>query len=235
MKLKYAAKVDHVRETTLRGLADLAPWQAQLAARGLTAVNRDGRAELMLSATDAKFAGIRFRECSICALVRENESGAEGWFMAHAFNSSRLFAWCERAFFATPYYTGAVESNATPPAKIEASADRGQFRAAMDASMRDREPSRRGHESWRGPIFLPSPPSKPTTIRKLFYTALSGDTQAFPFMPDRDELAVTPTARWPIFAALAESLFTGVEWLLRADASHAKSHTYEGAAQEVTW
>ncbi|HYO24799.1 MAG TPA: hypothetical protein VEQ85_07605, partial [Lacipirellulaceae bacterium] len=99
MAIKYAAQVQGVQEVSLRGEADLQPWSAELAALGLTPIVEAGRVGAMLSATSARFRGVRVREFSIALLARENDTGREGWYLAHAFNSLRLFAWIERTMF----------------------------------------------------------------------------------------------------------------------------------------
>jgi hypothetical protein len=43
----------------------------------------------------------------------------EGAYLVHAFNSSRLFACCERAFFSTPYSHGDVGLSASCPAAMQ--------------------------------------------------------------------------------------------------------------------
>jgi hypothetical protein len=229
-RIKYVAEVSPVREVSLRGVADVKPWREPLGAVRLEPAESDGRAVVMLSATDARFRGVRFREFSISVLARERDGGVEGWFLAHAFNSRRFFAWVERAWFSTPYYHARIAVDAGPPAAVEVGADDGVLCIAMSREMQGREPSRRGPESWHGPIFLPPRPGQPHAAPKLFYARLEGDALAFPFAADRDEIMIMPSEKWPIFGQLAATNFQPIEWLLRPAAVHAKSRTYDGPA-----
>jgi hypothetical protein len=225
--IKYVAEIDRVHEVSLRGEALVEPWAAELAAIGLQSVCADDRVAMMLSATSARFRGMPFREFSISVLAREEETGAEGWYLAHAFNSSRFFAWVERTMFATPYYFGAIEVSASAPAHVHVSAGDGSIRVSMASTTTEREPMRRGPESWEGPLFLPTRAKSNAAQRKWFYARLSGDAEVYAFAPGKDEVGISPASQWPALAKLAAADFQGTEWLLRTNAVHAKSRTYE--------
>jgi hypothetical protein len=229
-RIKYVAEISGVREVSLRCTADRRWWDEELAIVGLEVVEREGRAEIMLSATDARFRGVKFREFSISVLAREIDGRGDGWYLAHAFNSSRFFAFVERAWFSTPYFHGQITVNALAPAEVDIRAESGSLRATMAQDGGARTPVRQGRETWRGPIFLPPRNGKLSGLRKLFYAKLDGNAQAFPFLQGKDEILIARSAPWPIFGQLADANLTGGEWLLRHSATHAKSRTYAGPA-----
>jgi hypothetical protein len=225
--IKYVAEIDHVHEVSLRGEALVEPWATELAVLNLRAVCAGDCVAMMLSATSARFRGMRFREFSISVLAREVETGAEGWYLAHAFNSSRFFAWVERTMFATPYYFGAIEVNAMAPARVNVTAREACIRVSMASNTTERVPMRRGPESWEGPLFLPTRTNAKAAQRKWFYARLSGDADVYAFAPSKDVVTISPAPQWPALAKLAAADFHGTEWLLRTNAFHAKSRTYE--------
>jgi hypothetical protein len=119
--IKYVAEVSPVKEVTLHGLADLSFWQEQLAAEGLTPLAQDGKAQLFISATEARFKGIRFRECLIGIHVQRVNAEPDdmpAMFLLHAWNSLRLFAWIERTLFGTPYYPGQIKVEPKQPTQL---------------------------------------------------------------------------------------------------------------------
>lgn len=227
MAIKYVAEIDQVHEISLRGEALVEPWAAEMAALGLQAVCFSDRVATMLSATSARFRGMRFREFSISVLAREDETGAEGWYLAHAFNSSRFFAWVERTMFATPYYFGAIEVSAIAPALVHVAAGNGIISVSMASNAPGRQPTRSGPESWEGPLFLPNRTKDSAAQRKWFYARLGGDADVYAFAPGKDKVTIAPATQWPALAQLAAADFQGTEWLLRTSAVHAKSRTYD--------
>ena len=84
--VKYVASLDHVREVSLLGSADLAFWRERLKPEGLEAEERDGRAQILIVGAEAKFRGIRFSELSFSVMVHG------GMFLLRALNSRRFFA-----------------------------------------------------------------------------------------------------------------------------------------------
>jgi hypothetical protein len=227
LAIKYVAEIDQVHEVSLRGEALVEPWTAELAALGLQAVRSSNRVAMMLSSTSARFRGMRFREFSISVLAREVDTGAEGWYLAHAFNSSRFFAWVERTMFATPYYFGAIEVKAMAPARVHVSAGNGVISVSMASDTDGRHPIRSGPESWAGPLFLPTRTKTSAAPRNWFYARLSGNADVYAFSPGKDEVTIAPAPQWPALAQLAAADFQGTEWLLRTSAVHAKSRTYQ--------
>lgn len=223
--VKTAAEIAHVREVGLHGTADLGFWRERLRPDHLVPAERNGKARLLVSGTDARFKGIRFRELTVTVEVLRHDgaTGPDGAFLVHAYNSIRFFAWVERTWFATPYYHGQVRVGATTPVFIELTEGGGTlFRAAMSA-MSGREPVRSGPDEWAGPVFLPR--RRPNTPYRVFFARLSGDTRVYPFLSGQDVFSLPPEGGPPVFQLLRESGFTGTEWVIRDDATHTKSKT----------
>jgi len=215
-----AAEIEPVREVSLLGLADRAPWVALLEKEGLTPADCEGKAQFMLTASDSVFKGIPFREfaVSVKATATHGDPEAEGYYLVHAFNSLRVFAFVERAVFHTPYYHAAVSVETRLPASVRVT--RGEtplFHAEMAADSTPRELLRDAVGGFRGPIFLPG--------GRLFYATIEGQTQAYAFDPTRDVAVFTPTSREPLLKGLRDSGFQGKEWQIRSSARHAKSRT----------
>lgn len=229
--IKYVARISHVREVCLLGSADLAFWKDKLRDEDLVPSSVDSHARLLLSAPDLKFKGIRFRELSICALVSRRDDGSteDGAYLAHAFNSHRFIAFCERTFFSTPYHHGQIEVDSRLPASFRvAHGGSVLVHAAMsaDSTAATRPPVRTAVEGFKGPAFLPRPAKSGSGPGKFFYADIDGLTQAHPFDRTRDTFRLHPSADCPVLAWLAESHFEPTEWLIRDDATHGKSRTF---------
>jgi hypothetical protein len=228
--IKWAAELAHVREVSLHGTADLAFWKDRLRTEDLLLAAKDGEAQLMIVAADSKYMGVRFRELSFSVLVYREENGRrqDGAYLVRAFNSCRFFAFCERVFFATPYYHGDVRVSASLPAAIHL-VRKGEvfFRAEMhtDPSGPSREPSRHGEEGWEGPVFLPDS----RRGKGLFFARIRGPTRAYPFLPGKDSVMIRPSPGSEVLQVLLDSHFVPKEWVVREDATHAKSKTYKKA------
>ncbi len=210
----YISTINDVREVALAGTADLVYWRRQVQEEDLTLLDQDGRASLLLTAIEAKFRGIPFRELSISVLLADG-----GAFLAHAFNSSRLLAFAERAFFQTPYHLADLTLNEQYPARMAASkAGHTLFTASMGGL---RPPQSEQDVVFEGPIYLPD-------RGLVFYARLSGTAAIYPyeatdtvtFGPRLDEKTV-------IFSQLRRSGFAGREWLVRSGAVHARSKTFK--------
>ena len=117
MPVKWAAELAHVREVTLLGTADLSFWKDWLVEQDLRPSEHDGKAQLLIVAADSKYMGICFRELSFSVLVSTQEVGAQqdAVYLVRAFNSSRLFTFCEQVIFSTPYCHGDVRISASFP------------------------------------------------------------------------------------------------------------------------
>ena len=221
----YITTIAQVREVTLVGSADLTFWQRHLAHKNLAPTPANGRAQLILSAPNLRWSGIRFQELSLGVLVGQPPAGMPltGLYLAYAANSSRLLAFLERTLFHTPYECQAVCVDATLPASISVTTRSGvSMRAAMAPSAtrlwgRDDE--------WEGTIFLPTPPARRAQGR-WFRARLGGPTVAYAFNPATDTLTLNPAGGAGLPQVLIDSQFTPEEWRLRTNATHARSRTY---------
>jgi hypothetical protein len=232
--VKWAAELAHVREVSLLGTADLAFWKDRLLKEGLLPAESDGRAQLLIIAADSKFVGVRFRELSFCVSVSPPDDGIrqDAAYLVRAFNSCRFFAFCERVFFSTPYYHGAVRVSASlPPSMHLVKKGEVVFAAAMgaDPSGLGRGPSRCGEDGWHGPVFLPEGRRRGGRQGKLFVARLHGYTRRYAFLPGTDSVAIGPSTDSEFLQALKDSHFAAREWIIREDATHAKSKTYKRA------
>lgn len=222
--VKYIAEISPVRELSLLGTADLTFWKDRLKPVRLCPAAPAGVAQILVTATDARFRGIPFRELSVAVAVSRRLEGAsrDGYYLVQAFNSSRLFARIERTCFSTPYYHGRIQLDVRLPASVQVA--RGNdvlFRGQM--ATHPREPTRTGDELWQGPIFLPKT-GGPNDPGKVFFAKIAGLTRTFSFAPT-DVLSVAPSKDAPILQWLIDSRFTGAEWAVRETATHAKSKT----------
>ena len=221
--VKYVARVAPVKEVTLHGVADLAYWQEQLRPAGLSPLIIEGKAQLLLSATQARFMGIRFRECIVGLQLQPVVAGEEAMpamYLLAAWNSLRAFAWIERTMFSTPYAFGQVEVETQLPACMKL-CERGE--KLMDCSMAEaREPVAVSDERWQGMIYLPHKKGGP---QQLFVANLEGRTEQFPFQTGRDHLAIDGE-KSEVLRQLIDSNFTPQTWHVRQAAAHAKSKTY---------
>lgn len=224
LTLKYAAELDNVTEVTLRGTADLLFWQDILRRERLFPYAEKGQAVLLLSATDAKWKKFKFREFVISVGVCFEEHGTrlDGYYLPHAFNSSRLLAFSERMFFRTPYFQGDIQLENRLPVSIKLQ-DKTDVLLGAEMSAPDVPPIVE-YQEWQGPIFLPNNSGK-------FFAVLAGETDHYPFSPQTDRFELKPSPRYEIFQQLIESNFVGTTWSLRSNARHAKSKTYKRDAE----
>ncbi|MBI5029855.1 MAG: hypothetical protein HZB51_04960 [Chloroflexi bacterium] len=224
--IQYVAEIKHVKEVTLYGVANLEFWQNCLKPENLIPFQEDGKAHLFISATELVYMGIKFREVSFSVYVADPKEVSKhgGFYLIHAFNSSRLFAFSERTMFQTPYYHGTIQVKASIPSefKLMDASD-----VALKAKMSGVVPcSKSENELWEGPIFLPKYISKGNSSGGVFYAKLGGLTETYPFSPSMDTLEFKPTQNADVIRWLVESKFMVKEWRVRQDAEHAKSKTY---------
>ena len=229
-KVTYVAEISPVREVWLVGAAELGFWTERLKSARLVPAEFDGRARILISAIEARYMGVRFRELCISVFVRDERGGAgrDQVYLAQGFHSSRVFAWFERTLFSTPYVYGKIRVNASVPASIRLVA-RGQpmFLAEMSP---DREAAaqaliRSGEEDWEGSIFLPTR-ERESGPGKVFFAKMSGMMQTYAFGGD-ELLVVQRMASRPALGWLIDSSFTGQEWSVRDKGTHARSKTFE--------
>lgn len=224
---QWAAKLSGVCDASLAGSADLDYWRERLEQEGLAPIEVDGRAQALIIAADARFKGIRFRELSLSIQARPlgGPASAAGAFLVQAFNSNRLFAWCERRLFYTPYLHGRVRVSAAVPASIDLAVDGPTaFHAEMFApppGAPPRTPVRAADDGWEGPVYLPARAAGGRG--KMFFGRVRGFTETYQFLPE-DWFSVTRAAC--AFEHLLASNFVPALWLLRPAAAHAKSKTY---------
>ena len=215
---KYLTAIQNVREVTLVGSADLEFWQDHLTNERLFPYNNDGQAELIINAVELKWTGIIFRELVISLPVCESRDGhaMDGYYLVQAFNSSRLLALSERVFFRTPYAHGAIEVNSQGPAFVSAGNRRSSlFRAemsGMNACLGKRD------ATFEGKTFIQN--------NRYYHLILSGVVEIYSFLPGQDTLEIETEASNRAFRWLVESNFTGKEWRIRRNGTHARSRTY---------
>src|SRR5580765_3382196 len=71
--ISWAAELTQVQEVSLRGTADLTFWKDRLKQERLLPVEHHGEAQILITAADAKYCGIRFSELSFFILVSPEE------------------------------------------------------------------------------------------------------------------------------------------------------------------
>ena len=222
--VQYAADLNNVKEVTLHGTADLSFWEAVLHKENLFPYHEADRAVLSLTAKEAKWRGFRFKEFVIAVGICLSEGGMrlDGYYLPHAFNSSKFLVFSERMFFRTPYFHGDIRLENKLPASIKLQ-DRTEVLLHASMSIPSAPPIVEYLE-WEGPIFLPN-------NRGRFFAVLSGEADIYPFLPETDGFELKSSARHRIFQQLIDSDFTGSVWSLRNSSRHAKSKTYKRDAE----
>jgi hypothetical protein len=219
MAIKYVAELTHVREVSLLGTADLAYWEERLKPEGLAPAKCEGRAQVLIIGAEGRFMGLRFRELSFSVLVSGH--GEDAAYLVRAFNSRAFFTLCERVFYSTPYCGGDVRLGPAEAPSIELRLGSAvAFRAEIQAGPGKREGSQTDDDGWQGPVFLPG-------NARVFFARIVGQTHTYPFLAEVDRVKIEPACEsGGILQALLDSGFTGWQWAVRADATHAKSRTY---------
>ena len=230
--IRYVAELKHVREVSLLGTADLSFWMDALKNERLVPVEDHGKAQVLIVACASRFLSLHFAELSISVLVRRDEDGIEqeGAYLTQAFNSSRCYAFIERTVFSTPYSHAGVRVSPVLPAFARLF-KHGElvFGAEMRAIARikEREPLRVGNDGWEGPVFLPANNRRKNRLERLFFAKIRGHTTTYQFLDSLDAVTIKLSQDIEILRSLVESQFAGKEWAIRADATHAKSKTYD--------
>ncbi|NTU62652.1 MAG: hypothetical protein HGB05_04450 [Chloroflexi bacterium] len=201
---KFIVEVQHVKEVTLAAEADLAYWQVRLQNERVFPFNQQGKAALVISATELHSMGRRTREVTIGLIVSERPSAdtPDALYLMQAFNSLRSFAWIERTFFATPYDLSRIQVDEHVPVKV-----RLEDRAGLILNLQmktNNAPATLRDEMWQGKIYLPQ-------AEKYFVAKLGGRTEDYPFLPDADTLQVFARNEHPVFQWLLESNLVGKE------------------------
>jgi len=213
---RYAVVVEPALEVTLVGTASLAVWQPHLEAEGLRYAAAGDTLPVVLSATQARYWGMTFREFSLSLLLNDSEA-----LLFHAFNSNRFFAWVERSMFHTPYYPAAVSVAEQRIALQEQGVS--QFEATLPPSVavvqsRDEHLERR---LWLKRLSAADP-------RAYFDARLEGFTRYFDAAGCRIQFAPAPRLH-PALDLLARSSFQVQHWTVRSTARHSKGQTIHPA------
>ena len=154
-RIRYVGEPKHVREVTLTGTADFGFWSDYLKAEGLTPMRCGDAAQILVVSAEMVYLGVRFTEVSFSVrTVLTQDGSSAGMRLLHAFTSSRVFAWCERTMFATPYSHGACRVSVQSPPSVRLDAPGGCVLSAEMFPLA-RSATRAGDESWEGPVFLP--------------------------------------------------------------------------------
>ena len=230
-RIRWAAQIEGVGELSLLGSADAPYWRSRFAGTSLEVAEVDGRAQILLIAARLRFAGVSFREVSISVFVSRvlHDRMQTGAFLLQTYNSNRLFAFCERTLFSTPYNYGRVDVAAEIPGAVTVDVGRRcilDLHFAADSTDGGERPIATGDAGWEGPVFLPG--RRPQDdARRYFAAKLHGLTHASPFLPDRDRCELLPGPTDEAVQSLVDSNFSPRQWSLRANAFHAKSKTYD--------
>ncbi|GAB1420375.1 hypothetical protein MASR2M15_04710 [Anaerolineales bacterium] len=212
--IHYVTRIEPVLEVTLYGYAQTQVWYPYLEDEEIDTQNLHEKIDIIISIVASKYMGIRFREFSISVKLDANR-----YFLAHAYNSMRLFAYMERAFFQTPYYHGDIE--------IQADAVRlsHQQNTVFEARLPQKAMRlKTGEECEELNILLPKRLRKTASQPHFFDARLEGLTETY--SGDAVDLQMTPRADDFILNLLQESLFQVQEWRIRRTARHSKSKTY---------
>jgi len=206
----------------LIGTSDFGFWFDYLRAEGLSPVRCGDAAQVVVVAAEMSYLGVRITEVSFSVRVAPTEDfSQEGMRLLHAFSSNRVFAWCERAIFATPYTCADCQVSVQNPVWLNVRAKGGSvFRAEM--SPLARPAVRAVDETWEGPVFLPA--RRAADDNRLFFARLRGHTVVYPFLSG-DDVSLDGSTGGGVLRLLLDSGFSAKEWVVRADATHGKSKT----------
>lgn len=242
--IQWAAQIEHVREITLSGHADLSYWRETLAQEELIPIESAGHAKVQIMCAQMKYFGISFSELSVSVSARAADESrtVQGGYLVGAFNSCRFFAYCERKLFSTPYSFAKVSLQTETKEALACATvlERSDLLMRMELAnppLGQRLPEQTKDEIWQGAVFLPARGVQDPRKRKLFWASLQGLTRTYPYLAAHDTLSISLPPKHDALRALADSRFIGREWKVRLDARHAKSKTYprdvelEGLAQ----
>jgi hypothetical protein len=200
-----------------------------LAKEGLVPRQEEGKAQIIIIGGNMKYGGIEFTEVSISVIVepRIDEQENQCVFLVKAFNSSRLFTFCERVFFSTPYSHAECRLSVGLPASVSVCrSDLATFEAQMNRGDRA---TTVGEAELTCEILLPSPKGGRRLRHKYYVAHLSGIARSIPFLPEQDSLRIQPAEGSQSLQYLIDSSFSPTSWLIRDDARHARSKTFMGA------
>jgi hypothetical protein len=164
---------------------------------------------------------IAFQELSIAIPIDPPDSSTPSIYLARAFSTSRLLAWCERTFFQTPYEHAQISMQAEQPWSFEL---RDNTLSTLVVQCQRAAPTESVEDDWTGSIYLP--PKRGSSQRKFFHAKLSGAVQVAPFAATSAEFKLQPLPEQPALQRLLESHFAPIEWRVRPNATHARSKTF---------
>ncbi len=212
--IQFVTTIAPVLEVTVIGTAERAPLLPYLKAEEQEIRHAQDRTAVVISAVDSRFYGMHFQELSVSIQLDDKE-----FFLAHAYNALPYFAFVERVFFRTPYYTG---KTTVDPKHLRATHEKKLvIETALPANA---APIRAIDESEQLLIRLPKALRKSPTQQHYFYARLEGLTEYYPLTPDAVNIA--PDTREPIWKLLRDADFQAVQWRYRAAGRHHKSKTY---------
>jgi hypothetical protein len=222
--VKYIAVVKGAREVTLIGSAEYDYWAARLLSDNLEPESRNGRAEVILSAVQLKWMGVSFREFSVSISVHDRvEPSIDGIYLVSAFSTSRMFAFIEKHHFRTPYCHSNIDVSVQAPWSLQLFDG---VNPVIKSERHDAGDVESCDETWEVRIFLPNGARGSKPSDKLLFARLSGATQMASFSAASDSLNLTPSNQHAVVQSLVDSGFTGTEWRVRSNATHARSKTY---------
>jgi hypothetical protein len=177
-----------------------------------------------------RYMAVRFTEVSVSVLVAGVKDVPEegGGFLVQAFNSFRPFAFFERTLFATPYQHAECRLSVVAPISVEI-VQRGEtlFRAVLSQSVNaTARPGPNDDNGWEGPVFLPRNKRRATKGR-MFFASVRGRGSTYPFTRAGDTLFLASSPAPEIFQLLRDSQFAPTQWIVRENATHGKSKTYQ--------
>jgi hypothetical protein len=214
---QYVTVVESVLEVSLRFEAQAGPWAALLQANDVPIVPQTERVQVILSGVQARFMGVRFRELSISVQLTEAD-----YYLAHAFNSVRPFAWAERQFFRTPYYHADIALSETSITLRRA----GQVMLDAALSPGAKMTSEQGEVDLLK-LYLPKALRKDASVSHYFDARLEGASQHFDIAgADYRVEQAGDVAALKAFDASEPVLR---DWFVRRQAKHSKSATKQTA------
>ena len=225
MPVKYIAVVKGAREVSLAGAADYEFWKSRLEPERLVPVQINNAAEVLLSAVELKWMGVRFSELSLSMRVHEvDEPGKAGIYLASAFNTSKMFSFIERHWFHTPYRHAQVHVSAREPWSFQLTDN---AETILQAVRHVNTAPTKCETAWEGAIYLPNRRAGSRAHFEVFFARLSGPTEIAPYDGAHDFIQLAASKHDPIFQSLSDSSFTAIEWRVRSNATHARSKTYK--------
>jgi hypothetical protein len=229
--IRWAAQLPNVREVSLSGTADLGFWTDQLEAEELTPLSDNGRAALSIISAVGRFCGTHLSRDQCLGGDRTcQRSWPNPCFLSRTSIQLESLLCLVRAGLvrhAIRVCRGQTYSISCPrPFKL-----RGNGHVAFVGSMSNdaglgRLPTEERMEQWVGKVLLPSQQSSAKARPKGFFARIAGATRVYPFQEGEDRIELRPFEEDDVFQALLSSSFTPQQWVVRSNATHAKSKTY---------